>query len=274
MMDPGRWKRLLLDVLRARVPAAADTWLDEACTRLTGPKRRTFLLDAYTSAPRQLGRARVELTDAERARVADVDPEVALAGTTADLGRAILLTAAHAACAADAESTELLLAPYEEGDSGEQQSWLRSLPLLPHPERFLAAAIDACRTNILPQFESIACENPFPARYYPERNFNQLVLKALFNNLAMIRIVGLERRFNAELSRMADDYVSEREAAGRSVPADIWLVIGPQAAGSSLDRMQRYLQHDDAAHRHWAGIGLGLAKSATAKSAAPNVQRS
>ncbi len=162
----------------------------------------------------------------------------------------------------------------EEGDSGEQQSWLRSLPLLPHPERFLAAAIDACRTNILPQFESIACENPFPARYYPERNFNQLVLKALFNNLAMIRIVGLERRFNAELSRMADDYVSEREAAGRSVPADIWLVIGPQAAGSSLDRMQRYLQHDDAAHRHWAGIGLGLAKSATAKSAAPNVQRS
>lgn len=269
MMEASRWKPVLLDVLRARVPAAGITWLDQACSQLTGSTGRTALLDAYTSAPRQLGRVKVEPADAERAAVAGADPEVILAGTTADLGRAILLLCAHAASATEAASTELLLAPYEEGDSSEQQSWLRSLPMLPHPARFLAAAIDSCRTNILPQFESIACENPFPARHFPERNFNQLVLKALFNNLALTRIVGLERRFNAELSRMADDYVSEREAAGRSVPSDIWLVIGPQAAGTSLDRMQRYLQHDDPAHRHWAGIGLGLAKSTPS-----NVQRS
>ena len=270
MMDVSRWKAVLLDLLRGRAPAAAQTWLGDACVRLTGPTRRTALLDAYTSAPRHLGRARLQLTDAERSALAQSDPEATLAAwTTADLGRAILLHDAHAASATEADSTGLLLAAYEEGDSSEQQSWLRSLPQLPRPERFLAAAIDACRTNILPQFESIACENPFPARHFPERNFNQLVLKALFNNLALPRIVGLERRFNAELSRMADDYVSEREAAGRSVPADIWLVIGPQAAGTSLDRMQRYLQHEDPAHRHWAGIGLGLAKST-----ASDVQRS
>jgi hypothetical protein len=269
MMEASRWKPVLLDVLRARVSAGAMTWLEQACSQLTGSKRRAALLDAYTSAPRQLGRGSVELTAAERASVASADPEIALAATTADLGRAVLLLDAHAASATEAESTELLLAPYEEGDSSEQQSWLRSLPLLPREERFVAAAIDSCRTNILPQFESIACENPFPARHFPDRNFNQLVLKALFNNLAMMRIVGLERRFNPELSRMADDYVSEREAAGRSVPSDIWLVIGPQAAGASLDRMQRYLQHDDPAHRHWAGIGLGLAKGTPS-----NVQRS
>ena len=53
--------------------------------------------------------------------------------------------------------------------------------LLPDPERFCASSIDACRTNILPLFEAVACENPYPARYFPERNFNQMVLKAMFN---------------------------------------------------------------------------------------------
>ena len=64
------------------------------------------------------------------------------------------------------------------GDNRERQAVLRALPLLPEPERFAAIAIEACRTNVLPVFEAIACENPYPARYFPERNFNQMVLKA------------------------------------------------------------------------------------------------
>ena len=113
------------------------------------------------------------------------------------------------------------MACYEMGDSREQQSWLRSVALLPDPERYLPLVIDACRTNILPLFESVACENPYPSRFFPERNFNQMVLKAMFNSIAMSRIRGLDRRRNAELSRMARDYAAERTAAGRSVPADI-----------------------------------------------------
>ena len=113
------------------------------------------------------------------------------------------------------------IACYERGDSREQQSWLKSTAILPLPDRFLRTVIDACRTNILPLFEAVACENPYPARYFPERNFNQLVLKALFNGVALSRIVGLPSRLNAELTRMAGDYADERRAAGRAVPADI-----------------------------------------------------
>jgi hypothetical protein len=80
---------------------------------------------------------------------------------------------------------------------------------------------DTCRTNILPLFESISCENPYPAHYFPELNFNQMVLKAMFNGIALARIVGLAGRHNAELTRMSNDYAAERTAAGRSVPADI-----------------------------------------------------
>jgi len=50
-------------------------------------------------------------------------------------------------------------------------------------------------------------------------------LKAMFNSIALERIVGLNARLNPELSRMARDYAAERTAAGRSVPADIDLAM-------------------------------------------------
>jgi hypothetical protein len=73
-------------------------------------------------------------------------------------------------------------------------------------------------------FEAIACENPYPARFFPDLNFNQLVLKAFFTGIAVRRIVGLGARNSPELVRMANAYASERRAAGRSVPDDLSLV--------------------------------------------------
>lgn len=117
------------------------------------------------------------------------------------------------------------LACFEQGDAREQESWLKAIALWPEAKAFLPDAIDACRTNIVPVFEALACENPYPSQHFPERNFNQVVLKAMFNSIALKRIVGLPSRLNPELSRMARDYAAERTAAGRSVPADINLAI-------------------------------------------------
>jgi hypothetical protein len=212
------WSPVLAELLRPRCGEAGLGWLAERAARLRGASARTALLEAFTGAARALGRAPLALSPEEQARLAIVDPELSPSQwSVADAGRAWLLL--------EAGDPSLVLAAYEEGDSAEQQSWLRALPLLPSPERYLPAAIDNCRTNILPQFEALACENPYPARHFPDPNFNQLVLKALFNGIPTARITGLERRLNAELSRMASDYAAERRAAGRSVPADIGTVI-------------------------------------------------
>ena len=71
---------------------------------------------------------------------------------------------------------------------------LKALPLLPEPERFEALAVEACRSNVLTVFEAIACENPYPQRYFVELPWNQMVLKAAFNGVALTRIVGLDER--------------------------------------------------------------------------------
>lgn len=243
----------LTSIIRAHASPAGSQWLDEALAACVPGRPSATLLRSYTAASRKVGQTPLDVSGDELAPFAALDVRLTQ-WTAADAARAALLMAT--AKADPQRFQELALECYEQGDSREQQSWLRAIALYPQPERFTMTAIDACRTNIVPLFESIACENPFPARFFPERNFNQVVLKALFNSIAIDRIVNLTTRLNPELSRMADDYVSEREAAGRTVPTDIWIVLAPYASGESLARVRRYSAHDDPAHRRWAAAGL------------------
>lgn len=246
--------RELVSIVRSRTSTEGGRWLDEALAACVPGRPLSTLLRSYTGASRGVGRTPLTGADGTEATLSDTRGVRLTHWTVDDAARAALLLAT---AEADADRfQELALGCYEQGDAREQQSWLRALPLLPQPERFAMTAIDACRTNIVPLFESIACENPFPARCFPDRNFNQLVLKALFNNIAVDRIVDLPSRLNPELSRMADDYVSEREAAGRTVPSDIWVVLAPHADEPALTRVRRYLEHEDPAHRRWAAAGL------------------
>jgi hypothetical protein len=220
-MTTGALSEFLRTAVRSRGDSAARMWFDDALMQLAGGTGE--LLASYTKA-RRLGRAPLSLSAAEKTDAAHLQPDVQFDHwTLEDAGRAVLLLSA-ATASPDSfvrDATDC----YDHGDSAEQQSWLKSTALLPEPEQLLPIVIDACRTNILPLFEAVACENPFPGRYFPERNFNQMVLKALFNKVALSRIAGLAGRRNADLTRMAADYASERRAAGRTVPSDIGLAM-------------------------------------------------
>ena len=250
-------KTVLLDILRPRLKPPGQAWLDKALRAAQPPVNPEALLLAYSGASRWAGKLALALTPEETRRAAQVAPESPLSHWGADeAARSAILLSLPAE--PPAERDRLALLCFEKGDSREQEGWLRGVALLPGAERFLATVIDACRTNILPVFQAVACENPYPARCFPELNFNQMVLKSLFNGTALERIAGLERRLNPELSRMADDYAAEREAAGRQVPVDLWLVQAPHSQGEALARALRYLEHEEAGHRFWCARGLAL----------------
>jgi len=257
-------KALLEELLRPRASAQAWTWAEKGLQAARGAVDRNVVLGYYAGASRRMGKVALALAPAEVAQVQAQPQAGPLSHWGADEAYRALLLLTLAHLPPDGY-VDLVQAIYRQGDAREQESWLRGLALLPGAERFLAAAVDACRTNILLLFQAIACENPYPARYFPELNFNQMVLKALFNNVALERIVGLGGRLNPELSRMADDYAAEREAAGRAVPVDLWLVQAPHAAPEALERTARYLAHKDADHRYWAAVGLGLASAGAAQ---------
>lgn len=250
----------LADILKKRVSRSSWEWFSSTRNILTRAASKPAILRSYTSATRYLGRDPLNPSASEKLHLESHSGQLILQRWHCDdLGRAIFLLDVHENAT---DAYELALACYEHGDSSEQTSWLRGLNLLPEAERFLPTAIDSCRTNIIPMFEAIACENPYPSLYFPELNFNQMVLKSLFNGIALSRIAGLKLRLNEALSRMADDYVSEREAAGRQVPTDIWYVIAPAITTERLARVHRYLDHVNPEHRHWAAAGLKLRKDA------------
>ncbi|HEY7884158.1 MAG TPA: EboA domain-containing protein [Cellvibrionaceae bacterium] len=111
-------------------------------------------------------------------------------------------------------------------DEGETCALYRALPLLPDGQRFVWRAAEGCRTNMQSVFNAVALDSPYAVRYFDETAWQQLVMKALFTEADIHRIVGLDGRLSAELTRMALDFAAERNSAGRGLIPGFWLILG------------------------------------------------
>jgi len=226
-VDASPLVRALLAVIEPRAKPEAFQWLLRALPN--APLQRGAFFGSYAGIGRRFGGQQPALTASERDDLVRAGIELADAFSLADLPRAALL---HAACSAlePSEHVALVTEVFRKGDNGERVALLRALPLLPEPERFTTLAVEACRTHVLDVFAAIACENPFPARYFPEPSFNQLVMKALFLDLALERVLGWRERCNAALRTSVSDFEAERRAAGRPVPAGVASIRATEGA--------------------------------------------
>jgi hypothetical protein len=208
-----------LALVVARAPVPASEWLLARCRSLD---EENFAL-VYAGAGRRLGAAPVEPSSDELLAIEAAQLLVPRGWPLSGVGRAALLAIVSSRLGRSA-CVKLAEAVFKTGDNDERAALLRALSILPEPESMVDLAIDACRTHVQTVFEAIACENPYPMRFFPEHNFNQMVLKSFFTGVAVKRIEGLAARRSAELVRMAEAYASERRAAGRPVPPDLELL--------------------------------------------------
>lgn len=208
--------QLYCDVVQKRLMEPARVWFLAKYRDLTP----TNFASAYAGAGRRLGDSPVKLSREEVANLEALGLEKPENWPLRDLGRAALLLRG-CGLVDRGEQPAFVKKLFQKGDNAEREALLKTLSMLPDAERFLETATDACRSHVQGVFEAIACENPYPARFFPDLNFNQLVLKAFFTEVRVKRIVGLSQRLSPELTRMANDYASERRAAGRSVPKDL-----------------------------------------------------
>ncbi len=196
-----------------RVEPAGSAWLSWVSAKAGDPASIAFRA-VYASAERKL-RALPRWLEAPP-EMRHWDP--------VDWARLWLLREGLEATSHDdwASSVEVL---FEGGELGEQVSLLRTLAALPEPELFVEVGVSACRTNAVAVFEAISCENSYPAAFFDELSFNQMVMKAVFLQVSLRRVRGLDERNNDELRRMAGDYASERRAASRPIPSDLALIV-------------------------------------------------
>ena len=212
-------------IVSARSAPQSAAWFKNAMAEAGSSDAARAVPIAFAGAGRRLGRAVVTLSDSERETLRGAGMEALSETWGLDaIGRVALLVRA-ANQIPDPARSRLVADLYEKGELREQEAVLRALPYLPEPPSYLAVAVGACRSHAQSVFEAIACENPYPGAFFPDLNFNQMVLKAVFTGASVERIAGLDSRITPELVRMAEGYASERRAAGRPVPADIDRII-------------------------------------------------
>lgn len=167
-----------------------------------------------------------------------------------DAGRALLIMQAVLAVPEKHES--IVRSYFEQGDESEISALVRMAVLLDDAEKYKFYMREVGRTNSKSLYAALAQYNPYPARFYDDHEFNQLVLKALFIGIGIAPIVGLRKRANPELSKMCEDYIDERIAAGRTIPPDIWLALEPYASENGVNLIRKHLRSETPEHRYFS----------------------
>ncbi len=146
-------------------------------------------------------------------------------------------------------------------DEGEARALYKSLALLPDGARFRWRAGEGCRSNIVPVFESAACDSPFACTHFDDVAWRQLLIKAVFIGAPLWRVFGLDRRLSPELARMALDLADERRSAGRPVQPELWLCLGAEGGERGLQSLERELDPANASRVGRLAAVLGLARA-------------
>jgi len=236
------------------------TWLNEKQEQIALGTNGRVLFSAFSAVPRYTGKKDLELTK-EDLQAAEAIRKGWFPGhwSMEQAGRTLLLLALPQ------EEAEKYLASLEQlftaADVGELVALYQSLPILPYPEQYLARAAEGIRSNMTTVFNAVALRNPYPADYFSQAAWNQMILKAVFVGSPLYLIWGLDHRANPELARMLVDYAHERWAAKRTVTPELWRLVAPFANADMITDLERVLNEPDVAQQQAAALACSQSPS-------------
>lgn len=226
-------------ILEPALTPEAVTWLNEAEAALA-EKGAPHLAILFPQLARRIGRHGLGGTQVEHE------------GCRVDLGSWRACDAAGARLiAAGQPSDEQLVDLFRHGDMEERTIVLRSLALRPITAATVELLGEIQRTNTQVHFEAGGLDSNIVVRAvdagvgFDEADYQRFVLKMAFADLPIERVDDGLRFASAELSRMLQDFATEREAAGRAVWVDTYRFIGQAPTDGSLARLIGGLEHGD-----------------------------
>ncbi len=245
-------------LLERRLAGAGRAWLQTALADIANGAAAERLASLISMASRHAPRGDLDPSAAERN-----DAQRLLPGwnperwTTLEALRARLVL--NHPDIDGASFSAVLEECFRYADGGELTALYRVLGHLPAGERFAWRAAEGCRTNMRTVFEATACDTPYPAQYFDDVAWHQLVIKAVFIEAPLWRVYGLDRRLSPELARMALDLADERRSAGRAVQPELWLCLGTHGGQRALDALDHEMSRADRRSRLAAALALGRA---------------
>jgi len=249
-------------LLQGRLTRTAQDWLAHAEAEIsegTSDLRFTSLLSlASRHTPRAMLDPTADECSAAAAALAGWNPERWQLLETARAALILARTDLDQPTAVTALEDAFLCA-----DEGELRAFYRTLPLLPEPERFRTRMAEACRSNMTSVFEAATCDNPFPVQFFDDIAWHQLVIKAVFIEAPVWRVYGLDTRLDPELTRMTLDLIDEKRSAGRPVPIQAWICLGPHGGERALTSIEAELESSNEQSQRAAILALARAKQTT-----------
>jgi hypothetical protein len=134
---------------------------------------------------------------------------------------------------------------FETAEINEAVALYSALPFLQYPEKWLYRATEAVRSNMGSVFDAIAFHNSYPAKYFSESAWNQLVLKCIFNDKPINLIEGLDERANQNLANILSDFAHERWAAHRSIPPQVWRLVSKFITPTILEDISKLFDSEN-----------------------------
>ena len=252
--------RLRMELLRGwlgrRLDATALAWLDGELQRIADAPAGIAWARAIGLAPRRVGREPLSPEAAELAAGDALRPGFDASDWTREQAARVLFVLASAAGAMES-FPERLDKIARSAEIGEQVALLRGLALYPRQDQLLGLAAEGVRSAIQPVYEAVAHRNPYPADYFTEAMWNQMVVKALFIGSTLTPIQRLDERANLDLAQMLVDYAHERWAAKRPVTPELWRCVGPFATSvGAFDDLLRIFNFGGGEERKGAALAL------------------
>lgn len=261
----------LWELISLHISESEKSWLQQK-----GSSDSLELMTAFVAAPRFLSKKIIGSGTGNDANLPIQIPGFNVAGwSLVRLSRVWLLTQL------DASEKDVYIKNietlFDTAEMNELVALYSALPLLGYPDQWLFRATEAVRSNMGFVFDAIALHNPYPERYFSEAAWNQLVLKTIFNDKPINLIDGLQTRDNAELALILSDFAHERWAAGRSVPAQVWRLVGPFLNDTLLKDLKHLFESGQPSNQQAAALSAfesGYAPAISLLSEYPELRKS
>jgi hypothetical protein len=246
-------------IIESSVSDDARRWLREKTANIPSSETGSVLNVVFAAIPRKVGKNVLSLGESTIAKIQQIRPGFHIANWSIDrLCRVWALTQVPATNKSiyTARIQNLFLT----AEMNELVSLYSALPVLAYPEAWMAQCAEGIRSNIGDVLEAIMCDNPYPSEQLEEAAWNQLVLKAIFTEKPLHRIIGLDERANLELANTLSDFAHERWAAHRTVPPMLWRCVGPFINEKTIEDMERLLLSVDSKEREAAALACSVSQ--------------
>ncbi|MFC4874130.1 EboA domain-containing protein [Negadavirga shengliensis] len=258
-------KSYLNQLLQRTSPQKSIDWLYQQCEKINTAGSETKLFLAFSQASRHFSKDPWILTE-EEIEAADSVRKGFMPQKWNSLRAARCFLLLQAVSEENDKWLSLMDTLFETADMHEQEALYGALPLLPFPEKLTKRASEGLRTNITSVFDAVALDNPYPADHLDEKAWNQLVLKAIFLQRPLYRIIGADGRANKDLANTLVDYVHERWSAGREVFPELWRFVGPYLDDDAVSLFKKVLKSGTELEKQAAGLALRANGSSAALS--------